>query len=258
MPIYIYKGNSQISTNAVRNDRAVKAIYAKEQGKDAVCVWGGGVNLLPFTYTKDATSVTITGLRTGLTWEHLAIPERVENLPVTQITSNAFKDSTTLQSIELPNSLISIGNDAFNGCTGLTSITIPDSVTSIGNHAFERCESLKSIKIPNGVTSISIGAFGSCKSLESVTIPNSVMRIGDYSYFCCKSLENITIPDSVTRIGNGAFLCCESLQSITIPNNVTSIGKDVFNNCNNLTICAPSGSYAIEYAKDNGIKFKEI
>ena len=38
MPIYIYKGNSQISTNAVRNDKAVKAIYAKEQGKDAVCV----------------------------------------------------------------------------------------------------------------------------------------------------------------------------------------------------------------------------
>ena len=45
MPIYIYKGNSQISTNAVRNGKAVKAIYAKEQGQDAVCVWGVDVSI---------------------------------------------------------------------------------------------------------------------------------------------------------------------------------------------------------------------
>ena len=68
MLIYIYNGNSQISTNAIRNTKAVKAIYAKGQGKDVVCVWGIGLNVGFLTYTKDATSVTITGLKKGVPW----------------------------------------------------------------------------------------------------------------------------------------------------------------------------------------------
>lgn len=66
------------------------------------------------------------------------------------------------------------------------------------------------------------------------------------------------IPDGVTSIGDFAFMYCISLKSITIPENVTSIGDSAFYHCDNLTICAPSGSCAIVYAKDNGIKFKEI
>ena len=50
MPIYIYKMNKQISTNAIRNNKVVKAIYAKEQGQDAVCVWGESVGQIPFYY----------------------------------------------------------------------------------------------------------------------------------------------------------------------------------------------------------------
>ena len=50
MPIYVYQGNSQISTNAIRNNKVVKAIYAKEQGQEAVCVWGID-NVIRFTYT---------------------------------------------------------------------------------------------------------------------------------------------------------------------------------------------------------------
>ena len=64
-----------------------------------------------------------------------------------------------MTSIEVPNSVTSIGNEAFTNCSGLTSIKIPNSVTSIGNSAFQGCSGLTSIEIPNSVTSIGDGAF---------------------------------------------------------------------------------------------------
>ena len=54
---------------------------------------------------------------------------------VTSIGSSAFCLCTGLTSIEIPNSVTSIGVQAFY-ISGLTSIEIPNSVTSIGNYAF--------------------------------------------------------------------------------------------------------------------------
>ena len=61
-------------------------------------------------------------------------------------------------------------------CNSLTSINIPDSVTTIGNHAFHNCKSLTSINISNGVMSIGDNAFEGCVSLKSIKIPNSVTK----------------------------------------------------------------------------------
>lgn len=49
-----------------------------------------------------------------------------------------------------------------------------------------------------------------------------------------------------------------TLESVTLGENITFIWKDAFKNCPNLMIKAPKGSYAIEYAKENGLKFEEI
>ena len=262
MPIYIYKGNSQISTNAIRNNKAVKAIYAKEQGKDAVCVWGVGLNTWVLTYTKNATSVIITGLKEGVVLEALIIPETIDNLPVTQIASNAFKDNTNLKSIELPNSLTSIGSQSFSGCTGLmrisgsatnastvaqqanpSSFTVNiTSGTSIGYYAFEGCTGLTSVTIPDSVTSIRYHAFDGCTGLTSVIIGNSVTSIESNAFKNCNSLTSITIPDSVTSIDNSAFYSCTGLTSVTIGNSVTSIEAYAFCNCTGLTsITIPNG-----------------
>ena len=52
-----------------------------------------------------------------------------------------------------------IGDGAFEGCNSLTSIEIPNSVTSIGHYAFSQCSNIKSITIGTGV--LSIGAYQS-------------------------------------------------------------------------------------------------
>ena len=52
---------------------------------------------------------------------------------------HAFFDSSCLESIEIPDSVTTIGESAFYGCTSLKSIKIPNSVIEINRHAFYHC-----------------------------------------------------------------------------------------------------------------------
>ena len=73
-----------------------------------------------------------------------------------------------LKTVNLPETLTSIGEGAFYECSGLTSITISDSLTSIGNYAFSYCDSLTSITIPDSLTSIGDYLFYNCFGLTSI------------------------------------------------------------------------------------------
>jgi len=111
-----------------------------------------------------------------------------------------------------------IADSAFHGCSRLYSIEIPDSVTSIGSWAFFYCGSLTSVVIGNSVTSIGEKAFNGCSSLESIEIPDSVEVIGDIAFSGCSSLTSVVIGDSVTSIGVNAFFGCNALteENITV------------------------------------------
>ena len=184
---------------------------------------------------------------------------------------SAFGGCSLLASIEIPDSVSSIGYAAFVMCSSLTNISvdannlfyesidgnlyskegkelvqyvagktttsfsIPDSVTSIGLYAFAYCDSLTSVTIPDSVTSIGPGAFFDCNSLISIKIGDSVTSIGNAAFEDCDLLTSVTIGNSVNSIDYSAFYGCDSLTIIEIPDSVTSIGYSAFEGCTSLT-----------------------
>ena len=207
----------------------------------------GEIEILEFTQLSDGTY----GLKAGKGVD-VVIPATHEGKPVTQILSKAFQ-SSSINTVTIPETVSSIGERAFSGCADLTAVTIPDSVTSIGTSAFSGCVGLTSIEIPDSVTSIENGAFSRCTGLTSVTIPDSVTSISDGAFCGCTGLVSITVSDSVTSIGKIAFLDCIGLTSVAIPDSVASIDRSAFEGCTGLiSVTIGNGVTSIGYDAFSG------
>ncbi len=242
---------------------------------------GGFVGLdLPGLFDLKAEAATYSGTcGDDLTWS-LNTSTGVLNITGTGAMKNYsnleyvpwYSYSSYIKSVNIGNSVTTIGDWSFGYCDGLTNVTLSKSVTIIGDYAFIYCDSLTSVTIPDSVTTIGYAAFGDCDSLTRVTISESVTSIDEDAFPYCDSLTSITvdvnnknyssdsygvlfnkdkttlvqypigntrtsysIPDGVTTIGYGAFDSCDSLTSVTIPNSVTTIGDSAFYECKNLT-----------------------
>ena len=158
---------------------------------------------------------------------------------VSEIKSRTFSNSV-IESVEIPNNVISIYDLAFGKCSKLSSIKIGTGVSYIGNNvflgvsgeitidsniigndfdhtngnnSFLKGSNFTIVNIGNNVTKIGNGAFAYL-DLENVILGNGLVEIGDYAFYSCDSLTSITIPDSVTAIGDYAFAGCSSLTSV--------------------------------------------
>ena len=137
-----------------------------------------------------------------------------ENSKLKNIDYGTFISCTSLESINIPNTVELISGYAFNGCKSLKNIKIPSSVTKILNYAFENCTSLIEINIPNGVKTIEARVFKGCTSLKDITIPNSVISIDTEAFANCTSLTVIKIPNSVDFLYGSAFSGCFDLDVV--------------------------------------------
>lgn len=153
---------------------------------------------------------------------------------------NAFEGCSSLESILVPDYVISMASYAFQNCTSLTDITLSDPLyetnTYFNSGVFANCTSLESFDIPVNITGWSDGEmFSGCTSLKSVNAAKEsrVFRTIDgnlysadgtilYQYAIGKTETSFTVPDTVTQIYGGAF-SGSKLSNVYIPESVLTI-----------------------------------
>lgn len=173
----------------------------------------------------------------------------------------------------IPNdgSVSTICENAFSNCRSLESIDIPDTVLKIENKAFDSCISLNTIRLPNNGIYIHSSAFNNCENIKTATMPislieiipktnlnklilNSNESIYSQAFKDCPLLMKITIPDGVTSIGDEAFKGCRLLTSIIIPNTTIDIAENAFADCENIRN-ATIPTWAVDSVlKNSGVK----
>ncbi len=227
--------------------------------------------------------------------ERISVPASVQGRPVVGIGDGVFADYfCETKSITLPASLRFIGEACFCCCEQLASITLPKGLLAIESDAFISCGELRSITLPEGLLYIGGEAFGNCP-LTEIVLPDSLVSIGAMPFWDCCDLSSITIKEpsgtlstedgilyaysngvttlitcpagksgavsvmaGTAAIAENAFCSCERITKVTIPASVTQIDASAFDYCGKLTILAPSGSYAISYAKQHDIPYEII
>lgn len=151
-----------------------------------------------------------------------------------QITISDLKD------IQLPDSLIAIGNNAFE-CCGFTSIALPKKLEYIGDFAFKGSNLNGLFIIPENVSHIGINPFVHTRISQIVTntsnfiVKDNVLYTSDLKRLihCFSSLSEINITVEVETIDDFAFSHCIA-HKISLPPTVKTIGKSAFEDCYNL------------------------
>lgn len=171
---------------------------------------------------------------TNIPWysNRTSIRKIVINNGVERIGNFAFVWCTNLKTVVWPTngSLKSIGKCAFAKDNLLESITLPNGLVSVGYEAFMDCSGATELVLPNTLKVIAYGAFANCTHVTKVYLPASVTTIGDFSFRGMFNLVRFTGGAGLVTIGAQAFEHDSKLSYFVITSKkLKKIGKGCFN-----------------------------
>lgn len=89
--------------------------------------------------------------------------------------------------------------------------------------------------------------------LPQVKLPASTFYVDDEAFVGNSTIQAVVAPDGLQVIGTRAFADCANLKCITLPDSVSHIAEDAFENTPDVVIFASVGSYAWQWAEEQGI-----
>ena len=155
----------------------------------------------------------------------IKIPSQIDGIPV-KIIGEALFTGTKIESVQIPDSIISIRRRAFYNCK-LKDVYIPDSVKFIRDDAFGFCRDLKTVRWSNRVTRFDPYVFYNCEGLESITNIDNVEEIKKWA-FAFSGIKTFSIPNKCGYVGENSFAHCVYLLNVDIPPSVSFMASDVF------------------------------
>ena len=230
----------------------------KSENVDVVLTPENDYKERPFGYVVRNGYIAVTDC--DINASEIEIPESIDNIPVTEISDMAFKDSKATK-ITLPSTIKRIGYSAFENCAGLTSIALPKNLESVYSKAFAGCTGLKEIDFYNAklyfsgkedipendkfTLKASLSSDGQTFALNNdilfvpddceYLISDKTVSILSYkgknpSVKLPSKIENLTVDE----ISACAFKKNTNIISVEIPDTVKKIGSYAFMNCTNL------------------------
>ena len=283
-------------------DTETKVLTISGNGEAPACNYivgnrdeGSGAYYSPTDFELDKSEVKKVIIEEGITsigeqafgWadEWKSLDEVVLPSTLTNIGDDAFFDASSLKTIDIPDSVISIGSRAFQE-TGITEIKLPNNLKEIGPLAFYMCDGLTEVSIPKDTIDIGYSAFGKCANLKNIYvddenskynsidgvlmtkdgstleqypsgkndntyyIPNGISTFDPYAFDGAQNLREIVFPGSITQILL-YYSESETIESLVIPKEIGDIKHvDYVSN-----IYCQSESSAEEYAKTNNVPY---
>jgi len=209
--------------------------------------------------TQDWTYVP-SGLFNGNSLESFVLNEGLLT-----IGTNAFANMQRVVNLDIPSSVVIIGEAAFYNNRNLANIMFAANsrLTTIGDRAFANNFSLYTtmvnwqggiryaLTLPHGVSAIGYRAFAGT-AFRTVNIPAGVTHLGNYAFAGdiniagrYSRLRNVVFApnSSLSTIGDGVFYRTD-LRSVTLPASVVSVGDRAFEANISLTSIRILGLYS--------------
>ena len=174
-------------------------------------------------------------------------------LQTTKIEADAFRNCSSLHTIEVPTLVESIETSA--GCTALAEINVQagnshycskDGVLLSGdgkNILWFPMGKEGEYTLPSTVTTVGDYAFRNCR-IETFHFADGLTSIGKYAFYN-SSVKEVSLPSTVKQIPTGLFQKCADLTTVHLGKNTELLGDYVFDGCpiTNLYISAPTPPY---------------
>ena len=206
-------------------------------------------------YVQRSNGIYVSGIGTCRDTE-LVIPSVNEHGDaVVGIDAYAFENQAQITSMQIPDTIRTVGREAFSGCLGLTSITLPKN-TTVGASVFLGCANLGELTMPlreplawyfrsntavpsslktlHAVGEVSAHTtLSGARGLTTVTLSDEIRSIPPCFFAGCASLSDVSFSEHLESIGVNAFYGT-AIREISLPVGITAIPDSAFSHCGTL------------------------